>query len=246
MRRESCEFDGSWGCRRRGGKDGNQYLIAEEGHPTWIWMKFKCKSETQTLDANSGRELSKARLFSIDDTQRGRGSACTINVEEWMIQGAADGLGATEMPVVSQIADIGSAAISFKNGDNLGGALSLAASVSAIGGHFTVGKYIKNGLKIGSKAENAATTIAKSDDEIVSIYRNFGMDEYESIVASGGKFVISPKYFQGKQFWFGESGINWWKTKRNFVELVTVKVDIPKSYTSLQVTKLPFFSKQTE
>ncbi|MBL0020578.1 MAG: hypothetical protein IPP17_30135 [Bacteroidetes bacterium] len=42
--------------------------------------------------------------------------------------------------------------------------------------------------------------------------------------------MISPKYFQGKQFWFGESGINWWKTKRNFVELVTVKVDIPKSY----------------
>ncbi|MBK9453737.1 MAG: RHS repeat-associated core domain-containing protein [Bacteroidetes bacterium] len=216
-----------------GGKDGNQYLIAEEGLPNVdmdeVQMHFKAKPKhwTQIVVEN----YQKPDYFSIDDTQRGRGSGmCTINVEEWMIQGAADGLGATEMPVVSQIADIGSAAISFKNGDNLGGALSLAASVSAIGAIFTVGKYIKNGLKIGSKAENAATTIAKSDDEIVSIYRNFGMDEYESIVASGGKFVISPKYFQGKQFWFGESGINWWKTKRNFVELVTVKVDIPKSY----------------
>ncbi len=66
-------------------------------------------------------------------------------------------------------------------------------------------------------------------DELVTLYRNFGWNEYNSIKELGGKFSISPNQYQGKQFWIGESGLTFWN-KTTLSKPITAKVTIPRSY----------------
>ncbi len=74
------------------------------------------------------------------------------------------------------------------------------------------------------------------------LYRNFGIDEYHSFVRNGYQFEISPNYFQGKQFWVGESGIKFW-TNSGFQKEMTVQLSVPKSYATLGHKSYIFLEK---
>ncbi|HCC94255.1 MAG TPA: hypothetical protein DEQ26_07990, partial [Flavobacteriaceae bacterium] len=87
-------------------------------------------------------------------------------------QAVLDILGSTEIPIVSQLADIGSAGISLYNGDYLGAGLSLAGTIipglsqaklglAAIPIVVKVGKSAKSGLKKFSKNVNADIILEK-------------------------------------------------------------------------------------
>lgn len=97
------------------------------------------------------------------------------------------------------------------------------------------------GVAIASQADEVVEAVVKNvddgvalsaqADEVVDLYRNFGMNEYQSIVDSGGKFSIHPHQYDGKQFWIGTEGLNFW-IGTSFVKQVTAKVTIPKSYVT--------------
>ncbi|WP_299221341.1 DUF6443 domain-containing protein [uncultured Aquimarina sp.] len=67
--------------------------------------------------------------------------------------------------------------------------------------------------------------------ETATLFRNFGWGELNSIKNAGGNFSISSRHFQGKQFWVGESGLNFW-TSTSFAKPFTAKVTVPKSFVT--------------
>jgi hypothetical protein len=81
---------------------------------------------------------------------------------------------------------------------------------------------IASGVEYGKKMIEEA-------EEMVYLYRNFGWNEYAAIKSTGG-FSFSPGAFGGKQFWIGESGMDFWRGQRSFVKPVDIKISIPKSF----------------
>lgn len=63
-----------------------------------------------------------------------------------------------------------------------------------------------------------------------TLYRNFGWPEFNSVLELR-YFSLHPDYFQGKQFWVGESGINMWRNS-SFSMHFTAKVSIPTVYVT--------------
>ncbi|MBB5395087.1 DUF6443 domain-containing protein [Mucilaginibacter sp. AK015] len=79
--------------------------------------------------------------------------------------------------------------------------------------------------------DNTQTWINNNYGEgTTTLYRNFGPNEYKSIRESGG-FSISENNYAGKQFWIGESGLDFWM-QTQFQKQFTVKLTIPTSFVT--------------
>jgi RHS repeat-associated protein len=79
-----------------------------------------------------------------------------------------DVIGTSEIPGLSTAADVGSGLLSVKNGDYLGGGISLAASIPAVGVLFNGAKWVRRMFKWGDKAAG----VAKYGDEAGEVVGN--------------------------------------------------------------------------
>jgi RHS repeat-associated protein len=86
------------------------------------------------------------------------------------IQATLDILGATEIPVLSQAADLGSAIMSFSDGDIAGGFIGLLSMVPLVG---KAGDVLK-GARYADEAVDAVKVVSKEADETVDLYRVYG------------------------------------------------------------------------
>jgi hypothetical protein len=106
------------------------------------------------------------------------------------IQTTLDVIGASEIPVVSQIADVGSGLMSFSQGDNLGGILSMGAALPGVGNIFAGMKWGRRGLnalehakELGKAGEKAAG-ITKPKSAIKVDGRNLFPDDVDVVARS--------------------------------------------------------------
>jgi hypothetical protein len=147
-----------------GGKDG-RYSIAEDGVPI-------THLGTVVIEASIGSDYNYLkdviRTFNNGDyiggapTLRGTTVASPPDFTEEHATLGLDAVGTMEIPVVSTTADISSGVISIKNGDYLGGGISVAASLPAVGVVFNVGKWAKRAFKWGDKV----AAVGKYGDEV--------------------------------------------------------------------------------
>ncbi|MBL7698667.1 MAG: hypothetical protein JNK79_10925 [Chitinophagaceae bacterium] len=96
---------------------------------------------------------------------------------------ALDVLGATEIPVVSQVADVANAVMSFADGDVAGGAINLLGAIPLIG-------KIGDGLKVAKYTDEAvdvAKSVSKEADEVFTVTKE-GV-----ILPPGDKYKIPDK-----------------------------------------------------
>lgn len=82
-----------------------------------------------------------------------------------------------------------------------------------------------NAVKIGGET---TTGNGSSPEEMVTLYRNFGWNEYNAFKESKS-FSIQSTGFSGKQFWIGEDGLNWWK-KTDWAKPFDISIQVPKSF----------------
>jgi RHS repeat-associated protein len=120
----------------------------------------------------------------------------------------------------------------------------IGAYSSVILSSFFPGTYIATGLldarkgNYGSAMLNFAAGVSElgslsravKTTEMVTLYRNFGFNEYNS-VKSTRAFSILKGGYEEKQFWIGEEGLKFWQNSP-FGKPVTAELRIPKSYVT--------------
>ncbi len=124
------------------------------------------------------------------DVDFGNGSSSSSGAWGW-VQTGLDILGSTEIPIVSQLADLGSAGISFAQGDYSGASMSL-------GGMFIPGL---SQAKLGLKFAKGGTTVFRAVDATEA-----------AIIRNTGKFSLQPGGVEAKYFaksfedahWYGQ------------------------------------------
>jgi hypothetical protein len=99
-----------------------------------------------------------------------------------------DVIGTSEIPGLSTAADVGSGLLSVKNGDYLGGGISLAASIPAVGVLFNGAKWVRRMFKWGDEAAGVGKAILKNSDGVSHLF-----DEIPYIVREIEGFYVRSK-----------------------------------------------------
>lgn len=77
--------------------------------------------------------------------------------------------------------------------------------------------------------------LSNSSDEI-TLFRNFGPNEYASFRANGNKFSLKSEGFGRKQFWLDQEGLDFWRSNPKFSKEFTIKIRVPKSLLKYERT----------
>lgn len=113
-------------------------------------------------------------------------------------QTACDVIGMTEIPFVSQGADLISCGISLATGDYVGAALSVGGLIPGVGQATGAAKIARNSIKIAGKVQEVAKTTkttAKAGDflSLTSKSRNVDLSKAKSATGTTQKSVVNAK-----------------------------------------------------
>jgi RHS repeat-associated protein len=154
-----------------GGESGFSAPVGSDGipHTRLGTVHITAKSTCSYCALNAVIKVYNAPEYFTRDYSKGNGYRSTGN-DQWTIEGiqiVLDVVGATEMPVISQLADLASAGISYANGDKVGAVLGVSSMAPVAGSFFAVIKWGRRGVNV----VEGAVKISRYADETVAITR---------------------------------------------------------------------------
>lgn len=147
--------------------DPKQYAKAQDGSPIVNLATVRITAQLGTDDGYGWlrdciRAYNAPDYFHNDASLSGYRTTGTYHLSEEGLVWTLDIVGMMEIPVVSPLADLGSGAISAKNGDSFSGMMSLGSMVPFIGSAFTVAKF-------GNKARKAVNAVDEAVEAVDAV-----------------------------------------------------------------------------
>ena len=162
-------FNQGTGGKTHQGKEGKSFKTERQQELGWDMTKFRMYDYALGRFINVDPLADAAGQESWTPYHYVRNNPTNFNDPygdcDWCLDALQVGLDVAGLvPLVGNVADLTNAGISFARGDNVGGALSLAAAVPGAGLVVGVGKTARTTLKIADKVNDVAKAADKLND----------------------------------------------------------------------------------